>query len=495
MKFTYSLLCALCLQICFGQQPISELNRIENEINLLLKRYKAVGLAVAVVKDNKIIYANGFGYRDLENLLPATSNTVFPIGSTTKAFTGSLLGILESKNQVSLKDKPALYIPEFQFYNEKMDNLITIEDLLSHRSGIGNQGTSEVFFPEKDKLKVVQRLRYLKPEGEIKNSFEYSNMGYTLAGTIVEQITNKSWDTTIKENLFEPLEMKNSYTTFQEMKESKNYSLPYGLLEGKTEKVKFEEFNSISPAGAIKSTVNDMANWMLAWLNNGVFNEKQVIPQNYISEATRLQNIKGGRYEKDAFLFGDGFGWRLRTTYGHYRIDHGGNTFGFSSSLVMFPFEKIGIVVLTNQDNSELPYMITDNITRRLLKLNPYTEEYPVVVADIFKPSPDEKGLSENKLPTHGLNAFCGTYEAKGFGKINIVNEKNTLFAILPTYKFKLEHLNYNSFFLKATQEFKGVFNPQWTIQFVSNTKGDISQLKMHSQKEPVEFHKIDGTY
>src|SRR6056297_1464388 len=246
MKFTYTLLCLLSIHLCFGQQNILELNGIDNDINQLVKHYNAVGLAIAVVKENKVIYSHGFGYRDLENMLPVNANTAFPIGSTTKAFTGALLGILESKGQLSLKNKPNLYIPQFQFYNEKMDNLITIEDLLSHRSGIGNQGTSEVFFPEKDKLKVVQRLRYLKPEGEIKNSFEYSNMGYTLAGTIVEQITNKSWDTTIKENLFEPLEMKNSYSTLEEMKKSNNYSLPYGLYEGRTEKVKFEEFNSIS---------------------------------------------------------------------------------------------------------------------------------------------------------------------------------------------------------------------------------------------------------
>ncbi len=495
MKFTYTLLCLLSIHLCFGQQNILELNGIDNDINQLVKHYNAVGLAIAVVKENKVIYSHGFGYRDLENMLPVNANTAFPIGSTTKAFTGALLGILESKGQLSLKNKPNLYIPQFQFYNEKMDNLITIEDLLSHRSGIGNQGTSEVFFPEKDKLKVVQRLRYLKPEGEIKNSFEYSNMGYTLAGAIVEQITNKSWDSNIKKRIFEPLEMKNSYTNLEELKESNNYSLPYGIYEGKIEKVKFEEFNSISPAGAIKSTVNDLSNWMLTWLDNGMFNEKQVIPPNYVNEATRLQNIKGGRYEKDAFLFGDGFGWRLRSAYGHYRIDHGGNTFGFSSNLVMFPFEKIGIVVLTNQDNSQLPYMITDNIIRRLFKLSPYPEEYPIVVSEIFKPSAANQELNKNKMPSHPLVSFCGTYFAKGFGEIKIVKEKDALFAILPTYKFQLEHLNYNSFFFKATKEFKDVYNPQYTIQFVLDINGNISGLEMHSQKDPVEFHKIDGTY
>lgn len=489
MKFTYPLVFALFVQICFSQENIPKLKGIENDITHLIEQYNAVGLSVAIVKDDKIIYSQGFGYRDLENQLPVTTNTVFPIGSVTKAFTGSLLGILESNNQVSLKGKPALYIPDFQFYNDKMNNLITIEDLLSHKSGIGNQGTSEVFFPDKDKLKVVQRLKHLRPEGEIKNSFEYSNMGYTLAGTIVEQITGKSWETNIQEKIFEPLAMTNSFTSLQKMQQSTNYALPYGIYKGTIEKVKFEEFHSISPAGAIKSTVNDLSHWMLTWLNDGVFNETKVIPSDYINKATRLHNIKGGNYDKDAFLFGDGFGWRLRSSYGHYRIDHGGNTFGFSSALIMFPFEKIGVVVLTNQDNTLLPHLIADNITRRLFGLSP-EPEYPVNVTEIFKPYKETKPLNKDKMPTHSLSSFCGTYHAKGLGEIEIVYEDHKLYAVLPTYKFLLEHLNNDSFFLKATNEFNEVFNPQYTIQFMTNTEGNISTLKMYSQKEPIEFNK-----
>lgn len=489
MKFIYTLVLVLFVQLCFGQKTNNELKGIEKDISVLMKRYNAVGLSIAVVKDDKIIYSQGFGYRDLKKQLPVTTNTVFPIGSSTKAFTGTLLGILESQNQVSLKDKPSLFIPDFQFYNDKMNSLITIEDLLSHQSGIGNQGTSEVFFPEKEKLKVVQRLKYLKPEGEIKNSFEYSNMGYTLAGTIVEQTTKKSWDANIQEKIFDPLGMNNSFTTYTEMKKLNNYSLPYGIYKGNTEKVKFEDFYSVGPAGAIKSTVTDLSNWMLTWLNNGVFDEKQVIPKDYVDKATRLQNIRGGNYDKDAFLFGDGFGWRLRSSYGNYRIDHGGNTNGFSANLVMFPFEKIGIVVLTNQDNSLLPYMVADNITRRLFKVNP-EPEYPVVITEIYKPSTGDKPLTNDKPPRHPLKTFCGKYQAKGFGEIEIVNEDNKLYAIFPTFKFRLVHLNYDSFHLKGAKDFKDVFNPEFTVQFITNTEGDISQLNLYSQKEPVEFNK-----
>lgn len=434
------------------------------------------------------MYSESFGCRDIENQLPVTAETIFPVGSVTKAFTGALLGILASGNQVSLKDKPAKYVPDFTFYNDEMNNLITIEDVLSHRSGIGNQGTSERFFPDEDKLNVVQRLKYLKPQGEVKNSFEYSNMGYTLAGTIVEQITAKSWEANIRERLFEPLAMTNSYTTLQELERSSNYSLPYGVYNGETEQVQFEEFYSVSQAGALKSTAIDMSHWMLTWLNKGVFDGVQVIPSRYVSQATRIQNKKDGDYDKDSFLFGEGFGWRLKSNYGYFRIDHGGNTFGFSSNLVMFPFEGIGIIILTNQDNSLLPYMITDAITRRLLHIDA-EPEYPVIVTEIFKPSA-YKSMNTAKMPSQPLYSFCGIYQAKGFGKIEIVYEADKLFANLPEYKFQLEHLNYDSFFLNPTAAFKGNFNPQFTIQSITDTEGEISQLHLYSQKEPIAFYR-----
>lgn len=274
MKFFYTFTLLIVAQLCFSQKIPKELIDIEDDINFLTKQYKAVGLSIAIVKDNKTIYSQGFGYRDLEKNKPVTNNTVFNIGSTTKAFTGTLLGILKSQNQVSLSDKPSLHIPNFQFYNEKMDNLITIEDLLSHKSGIGNKVHLKFSFLKKTNLRWYKDL---KPESEIKNSFEYSNIAYTLAEAIVEQITNKSWDNNIQEKIFQPLAMNSSYTTYEKSQKLNNYALPYGISKGKIEKVAFENFHSISPAGGIKSTVIDLSNWMLTWLNGGVFNNKQNI--------------------------------------------------------------------------------------------------------------------------------------------------------------------------------------------------------------------------
>ena len=489
MKFNYTLALIISVQICFSQQTVEELKGIDDEIIQLMKKYNTVGLSVAVVKDGKTLYTKGFGYRDLKQKLPVTENTLFHIASMTKAFTGSLLGILESKNQLSLKDKPAMYVPNLQFYNDKMNNLITIEDLLSHRSGFGTQGVSLELFPDNSKLKTVQRLRYLKPEAEVKNSWDYSNMGYTLAGTIVEQVTDKSWDINIESQIFKPLKMSNSCTTIEKMRQSNNYALGYGMYKGKSEIVPYQNYYAFGPAGVIKSSVKDLSNWMNVWLNKGMFDGTQILPKNYIYEASRPQNIKyEEEYTKDSFLFSEGFGWRIRSWNGHYRLRHGGNTNGFSSVTEIFPFENIGIVVLCNQSNSIIPYIISDMISRKLLHLSA-EESYPVEVSDIYKPGEDMP-FNKNMMPTFPLHKFEGVYKADGFGTIRVIEKEGRLLAIFPTYTFKLEHLNFNNFYLKGMKDFKESFSPEFTVKFDINKKEDIAILKLYAQKEPIEFNR-----
>lgn len=489
MKFIYTLAFLVCTQLSFGQQTSEKLKDLDRKINALIAQHKAVGLAVAIVKDDKVIYSKGFGYRDLNRKLPVNKNTIFHIASMTKAFTGSLLGILEEEGKLSLKDKPAKHVPNFQFYNDKMDELITIEDLLSHRSGIGSHGSSIVMFPENDKLKTVQRLKYLKPQAEIKNSWVYSNIGYTLVGTIAEQVMGDSWENMVDEKIFTPLGMESTVTSLEAMKKTNNFSLGYTRYKGTTEQTAFENYSSSSPAGAIKSSVNDLSNWIRVWLNKGVFKGKQIIPKNYIRAASRLQNIKHqDNYEEGSFLWGEGFGWRLRSWEGYFRMRHGGNTNGFSTVIELFPIDKIGIVVLTNQKNSYLPYAVSDYISRKLLNLPEL--EFPVIVGDRFKPDPKDKPINQEKPPAHSLQDFTGEYYANGYGKVKVVLENNKLYAVLPSYTFKLEHLNYNTFYFKPLQGFKEDFNPGFPVKFVDDTYGKIIKFEFHALKEPIEFHK-----
>jgi hypothetical protein len=224
-------------------------------------------------------------------------------------------------------------------------------------------------------------------------------------------------------------------------------------------------------------------------LNNGYFKGDVVLPESYVKNAMTLHNIGDDIYEKDAFLFGDGLGWRLRSSYGHYRVEHGGNSFGFSSELIMFPFEKIGIVVLTNQNLSLLPYMVADIIVRRLFQLD-RAVEYPISVEEVYKPELKSKGLNKEKMPTHSLNDYEGNYMAKGYGEITIIKVGDGLFAKFPTYGFKLEHLYHNSFYLKGTEDFDEPYSPEFTVKFNYNPQGKIATLQLYSQEEPIDFIK-----
>lgn len=503
MKIMKKILLIIAIVIC-AQQLIAQTNTkvvderlagLDQEIESLIKAYKAVGLSVAVVENNRVVYSKGFGYRDYNSKLPATSNTVFPIGSITKSFTAALLGILESQNKLSLKDKPSFHIPKLGFYSDRMNSVITIEDLLSHRSGIGNVDGTYLLFPSDDRGKLTERLKYLRPNGAVKDSWIYSNMGYVVAGAIVEKTTKHSWDNNVQEKIFLPLGMKSSNTTVGEMTKTNDYSLGYGISKGKVEKVLFAELKNDSAGGAINSTSTDMANWMLAWLNNGNFENKEIIPKDYIREATSIKAIDNGlppaADDPAVYAFGYGYGWKINSNKGHYKVHHGGNVSGFSSNMALYPTDNLGIVVLTNQNTSILPYIVSDIITNRMLNIA-RTEwgKYPVVVSDINLVSKEIKSTNLEKKPTHKQEEYCGNFSNPGYGAFEVIVENNELYAIFPDFKFRLEHQYFNIFKLKAIKEIPQVMNPEFHLNFSTNNEGEISGVRINLETEPVEFLK-----
>ncbi len=490
-KYTLVSILLISFNFSFGQTNDTRLDGLEQDIETVMNLYNAVGLSVAVVKDNTLVFSKGFGYRNLENKLPVNENTIFPIASCSKAFTATLVGILDDEGKISLKDHPSLHIPKLEFYNSGMNNLIAIEDLLAHKSGLGNLNGTLVLFPEKNTLKLIEKLKYIKPEAKVKDSWIYSNMGYALAGVIVENVTGKSWEENLKTTLFNPLNMRNSFTDLASMEKTNNYALGYGLSKGKIKKVHYENYHNYKPAGGIRSSSSDMANWMMAWLNKGYFNGKQILPESFVRNATTIHNIRPNENEENVFLFGDGLGWRMESNGGNYKVYHGGNTSGFSTLVVTYPFQKLGITVLTNQTNSILPYIIGDIVRNRMLDLPQIDlKDYPVMVNDIYIPSKTTQELNPVKKPTHNLASFEGAYTHKGYGTIKIKLKNGNLNAIYPTYQFFLEHLHYNVFVMKPIQEISQVMNPEFALNFKTNNNGEISSFTINLQSKPVEFIK-----
>ncbi len=495
LKFLFSLL--LFSGFAFAQKQDKRLLGIDDDINHLLKAYNCAGLSLAIVDNDRVIYSKGFGYRDYKKKLAVTTNTIFPIGSITKSFTSSLLGIQEQKGQLSIKNKPSYYLPQLHFYEDKMDNLITIEDLLCHKSGIGNADATYIFFPSGNRVKLAERLRYIKPEGEIKNSWIYSNMGYIISAAVAEKITGQSWEQLVRQDIFLPLSMTSSSVSIADMFKSSDFSFGYGMSEGKIVKVLFEQLKDANPAGGINSNVSDMAQWIRIWLNKGSFNGKSILPDGYINEAMSIKAIDNGappeQEDPGVYTFGYGYGWKVNSYNGHYKVHHGGNISGFSSNLAFYPTDKIGVVVLTNQNNSILPYLITDIVSRRMLRL-PTTawDKYPIEVADVYTRTANTKSRNQDKKPTHDLVSYCGKYAHHGYGRFEIILEEGNLFAVFPDYKFRLEHQYYDIFKLTPVVEMSQYMNPEFYLNFSIDNGGDISGVGIDWQTEPVQFIKQD---
>jgi CubicO group peptidase (beta-lactamase class C family) len=476
----------------FSQGTHDKLSGLDEEITILLNKYQAVGLSVAIVSQDSIIYSKGFGYRDLKEKLEMNKNTCIPIGSTTKTFTSALIGNLYSKGEISLTAKPSQYIPNLEFYNDRMNNLISVEDLLSHRSGLGGIDASHVLFPPDNGTDYIKRLKHLKPNGEVKSSFHYSNAGYALLGQIIEETTGLSYDNFLKETIFTPLEMTHTFTEIEEMQKTENYALPYGKLNNQQKRVPFHEFRFSKPDGAVISSSDDLGKWMIAWMNDGKYKDKQIIPKDYVNLSTTLKNImpQGNANEED-YLFGYGYGWFVQSSKGEYFIQHGGNTSGFSCQLAIYPHKKIGIVVITNQHNSALPYFIEDIISNRMLGLpKKPIDDYPVYVTDIYPVPQTFNSFNPLKKISHKPESYCGYYENKGHGIVEVIEESGNLFILFPEHKFRLEHEQYNTFRMQPIKEMTQYVVPDFQLNFNINEEGNIDGFNVNFQPEHVVFKK-----
>ncbi|WP_299334649.1 serine hydrolase [uncultured Psychroserpens sp.] len=487
------------------------LKGIDKELNKILETTNAAGFAVAVVEGDKIIYAKGFGYRDYENKVPADANTLFAIGSSTKAFTSSILGLLREDDKLSFDDNPRKYIPELEFYNNDLNNNLIIKDLMRHSSGIPRHDGSWYFFPTHDKDSLIMRLKYQEPFTGIRQQWYYNNFGFLIQGVIAEKITGKSWEDNIRDHFFKPLGMNRSNATIAEMKASSNAAFGYELKEnGSIRKMDYYDIAAMSPAGSINSSVNDMSKWITLWLQNGKFNDEQILSENYIKEAMSAQMVMGGGVPDEKFpdihFSSYGYGWMMQSYKGHYRVEHGGNIDGFSASVAFYPTDNIGIVVLANQNGSSVPSLARNTIADRMLdeERTDWVGRYAENLEKSKKAQEDAKNDSKtanvkNTKPSHIKQDYTGSYENKGYGKFEVIVENDTMFTQLNTKRQYLHHFHYDTFELIDVVDGKvdttGI-GQSLKITFNTNDAGDISEAKISIEPtvDAITFDRTPNT-
>jgi len=434
----------------------NQLSDIDSILNEVLKDHHVAGFAVAVVKGDEVIYSKGFGYRDVANKKVVTPNTLFAIGSATKAFTASLLGLLQKEGKIELDGKATDYLPSLRFYNQEMNSQITVRDLIAHRTGIERYDYSWILFNTSNRDSIIHRIKFMQPTAPVRQKWLYNNFMYLVQGMIVEKMTGKTWEQNIKEKFFVPLAMNRSNTDIKEFENDSDASLPYLTTDSVTKKIDYFNISGMGPAGSINSSVNDIANWLKVWISGGYFNKKEILPSSYIGEAASAQMVIHGGLpaeHKDIHLSNYGLGWMISSYRGHYMVEHGGNINGFSANVAFFPSDKLGIVVLTNQNNSPVPDVVRNTIADKLFHLekidwNGLAVKHAKESSLANKQTEDNTKVKPilNTKPSHALKDYTGVFENGAYGKIKVWLDKGLLYASAGENKMQLKHVHFDVF-------------------------------------------------
>lgn len=506
MKPVFFFIFLLKFTVLFSQISFPT-KQLDDKLHTLLKESHAPGFSIAILAGDKLIYSKGFGYSNIEQKQKADENTLFAIGSASKAFTTGLLGIMEAEHGLSFDDKPHKYLPKLEFYNEILNSELTIKDLVCHRSGLPRHDFSWYLFPTENKDSLLARIKYHEPFKNIRTQWHYNNFGYLIQGMITEKITGKSWEDNIRERFFIPLEMQRSNVSIKEMKKTKNIATGYEWQNMETTKP-MDYFNiaAMSPAGSINSSAIEMSRWLEVWLNNGKYKGKQVLPAAYIKKAINpliiIDNGIADPQFPDQHLKSYGYAWGVSSYKGHYRLEHGGNIDGFSANVSLFPTDNIGIVVLTNQNSSMLPALARNIASDLILNAKPtdwisYLKEKQTTARKKLaeaKKKENESNISSTKL-SHSLQEFTGNYQHPGYGTFHITTKNDSLFAQTSRNKLYLAHKYYDVF---TPMEIKNdvidkASDAGFNFNFQTDETGKITSvaIKLEPMLDAVKFIRV----
>lgn len=432
-----------------AQSVDSRLEGVENTIDQLLKEWNVPGASIAIVEKGRVLLAKGFGYKDYERKLPATENTLFAIGSCTKAFTAALLSEPMAQKKIDLDIPAQIYYPALQFKTSELNNNVTLRDMLTHRTGMPRHDYAWYSGAATTREGVVQQLKYLEPSSSLRQNFQYNNYMYITIGALVEKLMGKSWEQQIQEKFFTPLGMVNSTTG--SLVGQKDFANGYNYFNNQIQILPHlpDYLAGVAPAGGIYSNAMDMSNWLLMWTNRGKYQGNDIISNQFYTEAISSQMVVQPnlptKYTADYFFFNYGLGWYTANYRGHYGVGHGGNINGFSSFVTFLPTDSIGVFISLNQNNSPLVRVLNNVLLDKLIQA-PF-KDWNMMINSTMNKGVTERDLQKSDAKqTHTLGSYSGTFSNDGYGTISIKEDNGKLTGVFNKWQVNLTHTQYNYF-------------------------------------------------
>jgi CubicO group peptidase (beta-lactamase class C family) len=477
--------------------PAEALKGIDPVIEQELKTFQVPGVAVAVVVGDEVVLAKGYGLRDVEKKLPMAAETQMPIASVTKQFTVAALATLVRQGKLDW-DKPVReYLPDFRMNNEYATSHLTPRDLVTHRSGLPRHDAIW-YGTDLSREQIYHRLPFFEFSRDLRVRFQYNNLMFMTAGYLGGQIAKSSWEDLVKNALFTPLGMKRSNFSVAAMHADPNYSQAYEL-NTKREVVRIEhsELDAAGPAGAINSSVDEMARYARMMLAGGMFEGKRVLLEADVQAMTEPWVPIGKDLFSDLFGFRNyGMGLFVQTYRGIEIAHHGGNIDGVSALIVFVPSRKIGVVVLANRSGTRLrdalPFEIIDRLlgleSAGLLARHRQLEEKGFAGEDAAKAA-GTTDRKPNTKPARPLSEYAAEYLHPGYGPMKVRLEKDRLMLSYNKFTTPLDHWHYEVFQAPADRQ-----NPLelTRVQFNSDFNGEVASLSvpLEPNVEPIVFSR-----
>ena len=463
IAFVVVIVCPSFVSLFAQSGPPSDL---DSWVARSMKTFEVPGMALAIVKDGKVVVAKGYGVRRLGDSTAVDEYTMFGIGSNTKAFTVAALAGLVDEGKLAWDDPVYQRLPGFVMYDPYVSHEMTIRDLLTHRSGMGLGEGDLLFWPHSTytREEIIYKLRFMKPASSFRSHYAYDNLLYMTAGQIIPAVTGISWDDYIRQHIFEPLGMSHSNVSNAAFKPGDDYASPHERVDGKLQVIPFEALENAGPAGAINSCAADMARWVQLQLNRGkipnrdsrLFSEKQseemwsaqtILP---VSEPpAALAGLKAN--------FADyALGWGLRDYHGRKLAGHTGGVAGFVSRVMLAPDDNLGVVVLTNAEEGgafdSVLYHVLDHYfgvppTDWIAAFKSVKDQEEKEAAETMKKA--EGTRAADSKPSLPPDKYAGAYSDAWYGPITIRKEAGGLvisFDHTPTMVGDLQHWQYDTF-------------------------------------------------
>ena len=479
-------------------------NSIDSLVNLTLKTFDVPGIAVAVVKDGKIIHAKGYGVRSLVNNLPVNENTLFGIASNSKAFTSAALGMLVDEGKLKWDDKVRDYIPEFKMYDPYVTDAFTMRDLLTHRSGLGLGSGDLMFFPDGGSFtrqEMIYNLRYLKPVSDFRTKYDYDNNLYIVAGEVIAKISGISWEEFVEQRIMKPIGFKDSKTSYNRVKKNKNIIDAHAPADGKVIMIPHDWNPVANAAGGIVSNLTDLTKWIILQMNDGKYGDgkklfSKAVHDEMWSPQTIIQQAQGGAYNTHFSSYG--LGWFLSDVKGHKQVTHTGGLAGTVTQITLLPELKLGIIVLTNQQSGAAFSSITNTIKDSYLGypnrnwVKTYSDRVDAGNAAAKKITDQIAADLEAQKKT-GIakvidSLFTGTYNDKWFGDVNITTKNEGLWFASeksPRLNGYITPYKANTFIVKWTDR---SFDADAYIMFNMDRNGKANGFTMEAISPLTDF-------